>query len=88
MIKLKTEVNKAQLMREIADDANGMYARTYEAELRIKDFVSGAEYILNKLRLPAVMPSVCDHYFAAYKKGDNIWYEHCEFCGEVKHTEA
>ena len=69
MIKLKEEINKTAIMRDLRKKAEQMYKHTYEGKLRIEDFMSGANTLFNLLRLPRVSksvkpvgePTVCEH---------------------------
>jgi hypothetical protein len=61
MIKLKSEVNKSQIMRELKEEAKNMYDDAYEGEYAIEQFLLGAESLFKKLRIGAVMESDCDH---------------------------
>lgn len=54
MIKLKSEINKTAVMRDLRKKAENMYEHTYEGELRIEDFMSGVNTLFNLLRLPLV----------------------------------
>lgn len=60
MIKLKSEVNKSQIMRELRAEANERYDNAYEGEYAIEQFLLGAESLFKKLRIGAVMPSLPD----------------------------
>jgi hypothetical protein len=51
MIKLKSEVNKSTVMREIRKEAEKMYDGCYEKELRIEAYIRGAEMLFDLLRL-------------------------------------
>jgi hypothetical protein len=51
MIKLKTEVNKSQIMRELRAEAEDMYDAAYEGEYAIEQFLLGAESLFKKLRI-------------------------------------
>lgn len=51
MIKLKTEVNKSQIMRELRVEAEDMYDDAYEGEYAIEQFLLGAESLFKKLRI-------------------------------------
>ena len=57
MIKLKTEVNKSAVMRELRKEADKMYENSWEREYAIKKFMEGAESLFNLLRLPVVSNS-------------------------------
>ena len=69
MIKLKTEVNKSAIMKQLRKEATEMYNAAYEGEYAIEQFLYGAERLFNLLRLPRVSKSegiereasVCDH---------------------------
>ena len=51
MIKLKTEVNKTQLMRELYEEANKSYEQTWWEEIQIQAYMNGAHDLFKKLRL-------------------------------------
>ena len=57
MIKLKKEVNKSAVMRELRKKANKMYENSWEHEHAIEKFMEGAECLFNLLRLPVVSNS-------------------------------
>jgi hypothetical protein len=65
MIKLKSEVNKSQIMRELKEEAKNMYDNAYEGENAIEQFLLGAESLFKKLRIGAVMRS-------RFNKGDIV----------------
>ena len=50
MIKLKTEVNKSAIMRDLHNEAVEIYKNAYEGEYAIKQFLYGAEKLFEKLR--------------------------------------
>jgi aryl-phospho-beta-D-glucosidase BglC (GH1 family) len=54
MIKLKKEVNKSAIMRELRKEAEKMYENSWEREYTIEKFMEGAESLFNLLRLPVV----------------------------------
>lgn len=55
MIKLKTEVNKSAIMRELRKEAESMYDSAYEGEYAIEQFLNGAEALFKKLRIANVV---------------------------------
>jgi len=55
MIKLKTEVNKSAIMRELRKEAESMYDAAYEGEYAIEQFLNGAEALFKKLRIADVV---------------------------------
>jgi hypothetical protein len=55
MIKLKTEVNKSAIMRELRKEAESMYDNAYEGEYAIEQFLNGAEALFKKLRIHDVV---------------------------------
>ena len=57
MIKLKKEVNKSAIMRELRKEADKMYENSSEREYAIEKFMEGAESLFNLLRLPVVSNS-------------------------------
>lgn len=57
MIKLKTEVNKSAIMKQLRKEATEMYDAAYEGEYAIEQFLYGAERLFNLLRLPRVSKS-------------------------------
>ena len=50
MIKLKTEVNKSAIMRDLHNEAVEIYKNAYEGEYAIEQFLYGAEKLFEKLR--------------------------------------
>lgn len=79
MIKLKSEINKTAVMRDLRKKAENMYEHTYEGELRIEDFMSGANTLFNLLRLPPVMKSVCpDCFNDLYIKDGKLYCTWCQ----------
>lgn len=58
MIKLKSEVNKSQIMRELKAEAKDIYDNAYEGEYAIEQFLLGAESLFKKLRIGAVIESL------------------------------
>ena len=58
MIKLKSEVNKSQIMRELKAEAKARYDNAYEGEYAIEQFLLGAESLFKKLRIGAVIESL------------------------------
>lgn len=57
MIKLKKEVNKSAVMRELRKEAEKKYENSWEREYAIEKFMEGAESLFNLLRLPVVSNS-------------------------------
>lgn len=57
MIKLKTEVNKSALMREIKAQAIDIYENSSESYEKTQAFIAGAESFFDLLRLPVVIVS-------------------------------
>ena len=57
MIKLRKEVNKSAIMRELRKEADKMYENSWEREYEIEKFMEGAESLFNLLRLPVVSNS-------------------------------
>ena len=51
MIKLKTEVNKTQLMRELYEEANKSYEQTWQKEIQIQAYMNGVHDLFKKLSL-------------------------------------
>ena len=87
MIKLKTEVNKSQIMRELQEDAIKSYEQTWQKELQIQAYMNGVHDLFKKLRISDVSKSVCDHYFPyCVDENGKVLYYPCEFCGEEKQT--
>ncbi len=66
MIKLRSEVNKSEIMRELKKQATDIYKNSYQPDLQALAFIQGAEMIFDLLRLPVVGVSeaelceVCD----------------------------
>lgn len=54
MIKLKSEVNKSEIMRKLKAEANKRYENAYEKEYAIEQFLLGAESLFKKLRIDTV----------------------------------
>ena len=88
MIKLKSEVNKSQIMRELKAEAKAMYDNAYEGEYAIEQFLLGAESLFKKLSIGVVVRRseqlVCDKcgYPMFYHKPDDIMY--CHGCDNTK----
>ena len=62
MIKLKTEVNKSALMREIKQQALDIYENSSESYEKSQAFIAGAESFFDLLRLPVVIvPFYCNN---------------------------
>lgn len=57
MIKLKTEVNKSKLIKELSTEANKIYKESWQPEYTIKAFMDGAQALFKLLRLPDVVSS-------------------------------
>jgi hypothetical protein len=55
MIKIKTEVNKSALMRELKQQAVDIYENSSEPYEKVQAFIAGAESFFDLLRLPVVM---------------------------------
>jgi len=70
MIKLKTEVNKSAIMKQLRKEATEMYDAAYEGEYAIEQFLYGAERLFNLLRLPRVSGSLS---IEQLEKAD-MWY--------------
>ena len=51
MIKLKSEVNKSAVMRELRKNAEFRYNGCYKSEIKIEAYIEGAEVLFNMLRL-------------------------------------
>ena len=82
MIKLKEKINKTATMQELRKKAEIMYKHTYEGELRIDDFMSGANTLFNLLRLPHVSKSEAAFYCQSHIEGQTICSEQCDHCKE------
>jgi|688.fasta_scaffold106501_7 hypothetical protein len=50
MIKLKTEVNKTQLLKELKESAETTYKDCYESESKVKVYMDGVKDLLEKLK--------------------------------------
>lgn len=83
MIKLKTEVNKSAIMRDLHNEAVEIYKNAYEGEYAIKQFLYGAEMLFKKLRQPPVSrrSEQCNHIFQRVERGAEFQGNQCE-CGE------
>lgn len=81
MIKLKTEVNKSAIMRDLHNEAVEIYKNAYEGEYAIKQFLYGAEKLFEKLRQPPV--SGRSEQLVCYKKCGNTepYNDICLNCG-------
>ena len=51
MIKLKARVTKAKLLRELRVEAKRIYKESWQPGLRERDFIKGAEALLELLRI-------------------------------------
>lgn len=79
MIKLKKEINKSAVMRELRKEADKMYENSWEREYAIEKFMEGAESLFNLLRLPVVSNS---SKTKTNKKEPTILYN--EWCKKLK----
>ena len=52
MIKLRQEVNKSELLRELRKEAEEMYRPCWQPKLQVSAFMSGVESLFKLLRLP------------------------------------
>jgi hypothetical protein len=78
MIKLKTEVNKSALMRELKQQAVDIYENSSDPYDKVQAFMAGAESFFDLLRLPVVMQQLsCDG--CKYKGNDDSL---CGDCGD------
>lgn len=82
MIKLKTEVNKSAIMRELHNEAVEIYKNAYEGEYALEQFLYGAEKLFKKLRQCNVSgrSEQCEHTV-----NDLIWLNSSGFkckCGK------
>lgn len=57
MIKLKKEVNKSAIMRELRKAAEKKYERSWQPELQVEAFMKGAETLLKLLSIADVSNS-------------------------------
>jgi hypothetical protein len=80
MIKLKKEVNKSAIMRELRKEADKMYENSWEREYAIEKFMEGAESLFNLLRLPVVvgqseqLKAFVD-WWHGLSQEELVWYE-------------
>jgi len=51
MIKLKSEVNKAQLLKELKEAAEAAFKESWQPELQVKAYMDGAKDLLKKLKI-------------------------------------
>ena len=58
MIKLKQEVNKSEIMRELKAEAEIAFENTWQKDIQIRAYMNGAHDLLKKLRISNVIPSV------------------------------
>ena len=68
MVMLKNKVNKTAVMKYLRKEAEKMYEDAYEGELRIKDFMSGADMLFDLLRLSDAKQKVCPHCHREFDK--------------------
>lgn len=61
MIKLKTEVNKSAIMRELQAKATEGFKDSWQPELQVQAYMNGVHDLFKLLRLGDVMESDCDH---------------------------
>jgi hypothetical protein len=59
MIKLKNEINKSAMLRELRKEAEQRYKDSWQPELQVEAFMKGAETLFNLLRLPRVIHLAC-----------------------------
>jgi len=51
MIKLKSEVNKTQLLKELKETAEAAFKESWQPELQVKAYMDGAKELLEKLKI-------------------------------------
>ena len=54
MIKLKQEVNKSEIMRELKAEAEIAFENTWQKEMQIRAYMNGAHDLFKKLRIAHV----------------------------------
>ena len=54
MIKLKQEVNKSEIMRELKAEAEIAFENTWQKEMQIRAYMNGAHNLFKKLRIARV----------------------------------
>jgi hypothetical protein len=54
-MKLKTEVNKSAIMKQLRKEADEIYEYTYEGEYAKAQFLYGSERLFNLLLIPCVV---------------------------------
>lgn len=69
MIKLKTEVNKSAVMRELQDEANKYYAESWQPQMQVRAYMNGVHDLFKKLRIADVSGSLP---FKKCGEGDNV----------------
>ena len=67
MIKLKSEVNKREIMRQLRTEAEIAFENTWQKDMQIRAYMNGAHDLLKKLRIAHVIGSVPLHV--------------CKYCG-------
>ena len=58
MIKLKQEVNKSEIMRELKAEAEIAFENTWQKEMQIRAYLNGAHDLFKKLRIAHVSGSL------------------------------
>jgi len=81
MIKLKQEVNKSEIMRELKAEAKIAFENTWQKEMQIRAYLNGAHDLFKRLRIAHVIKSVCDCKPMEYFE-HGIRYFKCRICGE------
>jgi len=61
MIKLKTEVNKSAVMRELQEKAIESFKDSWQPELRLQAYMNGLHDLFKLLRIDDVSNMVCEH---------------------------
>lgn len=51
MIKLKSEVNKSEITRQLKAEAEKMYEESWQKEIKIQAYLNGVHDLFKKLRI-------------------------------------
>lgn len=75
MIKLKQEVNKSEIMRELKAEAEIAFENTWQKELQIRAYLNGAHDLFKKLRIAHVSGELAvDECKCIRFTGGDKWY--------------
>ena len=82
MIKLKQEVNKSEIMRELKAEAEIAFENTWQKEMQIRAYMNGAHDLFKKLRIAHVSGSLLADVRQAV--ADYMRTEGCSCCRDYE----